>query len=107
MCRDKGVGTLAQEVEAIDITNVLELLRVAEAVQASGKPRVLPSNQGDVAVVVPTTPRSRRTRRSARPVTLDDDPLFSFIGSGHRGIPGGMSDRSHEALARLSSLTPR
>jgi hypothetical protein len=95
----KKVSELAKDVEAIDITNVSELLRIAKAVQSSGTPRVLRSNQEDVAVVVPTTPRARRTRRSARPVTLDD-PLFSLIGSGHSGIPGGMSDRKHEALAR-------
>lgn len=91
---------MAKELEAIDITNEPELLRIAEAVQASGTPRLLRRNQEDVALVVPTTSKpAKLPRRSSRPVTLDD-PLFALFGTGHSGIPGGMSDRKHEALTR-------
>jgi hypothetical protein len=33
-------------------------------------------------------------------VLSKDDPLFGLIGIGHSGIPGGVSGKKHEYLAR-------
>ena len=91
---------MAKELVATDITSNPELRRLAEAVQASGEPRLLRRDHEDIAVVVPVSVSlATRTRRSSRPVTVDD-PLFSLIGCGHSGVPGGLADRKHEALAR-------
>ncbi len=87
---------MAKELKSLDITDTPELLRLAEEVQATGKPQVLVRESEELAVLMPV-PKKRS--RKGKPLT-EDDPLFRLIGIGRSGIPGGVSGKKHEYLAR-------
>ena len=55
---------MTKELKPIDITNVPELLRIAEEVGATGEPRLLRKDHVDLAVVMPITRPARRSRRT-------------------------------------------
>lgn len=66
----------------IDISNVPELLRIAEEVRTTGEPQVLRADRDDVAVEIRMEPK-RRKRAPAVPrgkVFTKDDSLFNIIG---------------------------
>ncbi len=88
---------MARELEPIDISHTPELLRLAEDVQRTRRPRLLRRDTEDLVVVSPA-PQPRRPRGR---VLTEDDPLFGLIGIGDSGIPGGISANKHEALGRL------
>ena len=52
----------------------------------------------DVALLSPV-PAKKRAKTKAKPVT-SDDALFRLIGIGKSDIPGGVSGKKHEYLAR-------
>jgi len=89
---------MAREYRRIDIDNISELLTIAEDVWATGESRVLARGGEDIAVVKPCRPGKRKVSK-VRPVTRDD-ALFRLVGIGQSGIPGGLSDKKHEALDR-------
>ncbi len=89
---------MASEPQPIDITDYPDLVRLVEEMQASQTPRVLRRDDEDVALLTPVKPKRKRSSR-ARPVT-EDDPLFRLIGSGETGVPGGISGKKHEYLAK-------
>ena len=89
---------MARELKRIDITDVPDLLRIAEEVRTTQEPRVLRRDSEDVAILVPVQPARRRGAR-ARPVTRED-ALFRLVGLGRSGIPGGVSAKKHEYLGR-------
>jgi hypothetical protein len=60
---------MVQEAERIDISNIPELVRLAEEVARTRKPRLLTRGEEEVALLSPA--RSRR-RRKAKPVTNAD-----------------------------------
>jgi hypothetical protein len=72
----EDVKTVANEVKAIDITNVPELLRLAEEVRTTGEPRLLRLNGEDLAIVRPTRKRARRS-----PSKADYEAFLSSAGS--------------------------
>lgn len=89
-----------------------DLLAAAEDVARTGKRRVIRKGRRPLAVLVPyeapvranesadrLKERSRRARRKTGVLTFDD-PFFRLVGIGASGIPGGVSGRKHEALAR-------
>ena len=47
---------MQREMKHIDISNVPELLRIAEEVQSTRQPRILTRDSEDVAVLIPVTP---------------------------------------------------
>lgn len=89
---------MAKELKPIDVSNVPELLRIAREVRETGESRLLKSDGEELAVLTPVQP-PRRTRPRRGSLTKDD-PLFSLIGIGRSGIPGGVSGKKHEYLAR-------
>ena len=89
---------MAKELKPIDISDSPELLRLAEEVKRSREPRVLVREAEELAEVRPVPARRKRSAKG-RPVT-EDDPLFRLIGVGRSGIPGGVSGKKHEYLAR-------
>lgn len=89
---------MARELKPIDITNVPELLRIVEEVQQTNQPRILKRDSEELAILSPVT-RRKRSPSKAQPVTHDDS-LFRLIGIGKSGIPGGVSGKKHEYLAR-------
>ena len=89
---------MQREFRPVDIGNIPELLRLAEEVNASKEPRVLRRNGEDLAILMPAKPSRKKAKRG--PVT-EEDALFRLIGIGKSGIPGGVSGKKHQYLARV------
>jgi hypothetical protein len=90
-------SAVAKELEAIEIGDLPDLLHLAEEVQRTGRPRLLRRQSEDVAVLMPAPPPRKRPKGRA---LTPDDALFRLIGIGKSGIPGGVSGKKHEYLAR-------
>jgi hypothetical protein len=72
---------MAEHAKPIDISNIPELLQLAEEVHRSHEPRVLRRNTEDLAMVVPL-PRTKKADRHARAKTEEDIEAFhSAAGS--------------------------
>jgi hypothetical protein len=89
---------MAKEPKRIDISRIPELLSMAQEVRATNEPAVLQQESEDLALLSPVRPK-KRSKTTAQPVT-SDDALFRLIGIGKSGIPGGISGKKHEYLAR-------
>jgi hypothetical protein len=89
---------VARQLKPIDISNTPDLLKLAEEVQRSKEPYLLQRDNEDIAVLMPAPKRTKSGTR-VKPVETDD-ALFRSIGSGRSGIPGGVSGKKHEYLAR-------
>lgn len=87
---------MARELQRIDVSSTPELLRIAEEVHNTGKPRVLGRDDEDLAVVMPAKAVKRRSHRG-RPLTYDD-PLWELVGSVSSAEPTDAS-KKHEYLA--------
>ena len=92
---------MARELSPIDITHTPEDLRLAEEVAKSGIPRVLRSDDRDVAVISPapsTAPKTRRSRRTSR-----EDSLWGIVGLADAAdfpdVPADVSTNKHTYLA--------
>jgi hypothetical protein len=94
----EGVKEMAKEPKRIDISSIPELLSIAHEVQRTNEPRILKQDSEDLAILSPVLPK-KRSKSKAQPVT-SDDALFRLIGIGKSGIPGGVSGKKHEYLAR-------
>jgi hypothetical protein len=82
----------------IDVSRIPELLHLAQEVRSTNEPRILQQESEDLAILSPVWPK-KRAKATAQPVT-SDDALFRLIGIGKSGIPGGVSGKKHEYLAR-------
>lgn len=71
---------MAEHVHPIDVSDVPELLRLAEEVQRSKEPRVLRRDNEDLALVVPLMPTTTR-RRGRVPTEADLEAFRSAAGS--------------------------
>ena len=89
---------MATEIQAVDIGELPELVRLAEEVRATRTPRLLRRDDEDVAIIMPC--RTARPRARRKGVLTRDDPLFRSIGSGRSGIPGGISGRKYNAFKK-------
>jgi len=87
-----------KEPKRIDISSIPELLSIAQEVRSTNEPRILQQESEDLAMLSPVRPK-KRSQITAQPVT-SDDALFRLIGIGKSGIPGGISGKKHEYLAR-------
>ncbi len=89
---------MAKEPKHIDISSIPELLKIAQEVRRTHEPRILQEESEDLAILSPAQPK-KRGKTKAKPVT-EDDALFRLIGIGTSEIPGGVSGKKHEYLAR-------
>jgi hypothetical protein len=89
---------MAKELRRIDISSIPELLKLVQEVRSSNEPSILRQENEDVALLSPV-PAKKRAKTKTMPVT-SDDALFRLIGIGKSGIPGGISGKKHEYLAR-------
>jgi hypothetical protein len=87
---------MAKEPRHIDISRIPELLKIVHEVRQTNEPTILQEEREDVALLSPV-PAKKRAK--TKPVT-GDDALFRLIGIGKSGIPGGVSGKKHEYLAR-------
>lgn len=88
---------MARELRSLDARDVPGLLNIAKEIRDTGEARVIKDNGENLAIIAPAKPM-RRTRRTG--IVTEDDALFRLIGIGKSGIPGGVSGRKHEYLAR-------
>ncbi len=88
---------MEREAIPLEIDSSVDLLRLAQEVQESGEPRLLTHNGEQLVIVAPVKSRVRRRKTG---LVKQGDPLFSIIGIGDSGVPGGYSERKHELLAR-------
>ena len=81
---------MSQELKHTDISNVPELLSIAEEVQTSGEPQILTRDTEEIAVLMPITfsPRSRAVSRSRtkRPKTKADYQAFQSAAGGWKDV---------------------
>jgi hypothetical protein len=89
---------MAKEPKRIDISKIPELLSIAQEVQSTNESRILQQDSEDLALLSPVRPK-KRSQTTAQPVT-SDDALFRLSSIGKSGIPGGVSGKKHEYLAR-------
>ena len=89
---------MAKEPKRIDISSIPELLSLAQEVRRTNESSILKQASEDLAILSPVLPK-KRSKTKAQPVT-SDDALFRLIGIGKSGIPGGVSGKKHEYLAR-------
>lgn len=69
---------MAERHKSIDISDVPEILRLAEEVRRAGEPRVLQKDGEDLAMVVPL--RRPRKRRMKKPTPEDIEAFRSAAG---------------------------
>jgi hypothetical protein len=89
---------MAKERKYIDISSIPELLKLVHEMRQTNEPTILQQASEDVALLSPV-PVKKRTKTKGKAVT-SDDALFRLIGIGKSGIPGGVSGKKHEYLAR-------
>jgi hypothetical protein len=87
-----------KEPKRIDISSIPDLLSFAQEVRRTNEPSILKQESEDLAILSPVLPK-KRAKTKAQPVTSDEE-LFRLIGIGKSGIPGGVSGKKHEYLAR-------
>ena len=89
---------MAKEPKHIDISRIPELQKLVHEVRQTNEPTILREEHEDVALLSPV-PAKKRAQTKVKPVT-EDDALFRLIGIGKSDIPGGVSGKKHEYLAR-------
>ena len=78
---------MAKDVRSIDISSVPDLVRIAEEVRTSGKPRILRRNGEDMAMVIPIA--HSRKRGTGRTRTQADYDAFLSSAGGWKGLVDG------------------
>ena len=85
-------------MEVIDVRTRPDLRQFVDELRARKRPLLLKDADEEIARIMPVRPSYTRFPRG-KAVTLDD-PLFQLIGIGRSGIPGGVSGKKHEYLAK-------
>lgn len=78
---------MAKEMRSIDISSVPDLVRIAEEVRTSGRPRILRRNGEDMAMVIPIAHGRKHGTRRTR-TQADYDAFLSSAG-GWKGLVDG------------------
>lgn len=92
---------MAREPRPLDVTDIPEILRIAEAVQKSNEPRVLRRDSEDIALLIPLRQVDKKRFRGRS--TSADDPLWSIVGMAHSDGPGDVSENVDKYLAEANS----
>jgi antitoxin (DNA-binding transcriptional repressor) of toxin-antitoxin stability system len=85
---------MAKRLEEIDVTDLEEVTAIAEEVERTGEPKRLTKGGKDIAIISPVP--SRRRRKTG--IITESDPLFSLVGIGQSGVPGGFSSRKYDVF---------
>ena len=88
---------MAKEPRHIDISSIPELQKLVHEVRQTNEPTILREESEDVALLSPVPAKKQKAKGKA---VTSDDALFRLIGIGKSGIPGGVSGKKHEYLAR-------
>ena len=95
---------MAEQPESIDITNVPEILRLAEEVHRAGEPRILRSNGQELALVAPL-PQSKKRRRG-RVLSESDYAAFRSAAGGWKDIDTDTLIKNIYESRRIPSRPP-
>lgn len=87
----------SKEAKHIDVSNMPELLELAEEVRNTGKTHVLQRGGEELAQITPVAPRAK-SRIKGRP-TSADDPIWNIVGMAHSSGPGDVSENVDKYLA--------
>src|SRR5947199_9868224 len=79
-----GYKEIQREIKHLDISNVPELLRIAEEVRITHQPRILRRESEDLAILMPVTPSSQR--RLKRELTESDYQAFLSAEGSWSGL---------------------
>ncbi len=96
---------MARELTPIDISNTPDLLRLAEEVAESGKPRVLRRADEDVAVLMPVK-KSASRRRTGRKKTEADREAFLASAGGWSDVDTDTFIEENYKSRRISTRPP-
>ena len=77
---------MARELRSIDISDVPELLRLAEEVRTTNEPHVLRRAGEDIAVLMPIGPTTKR--RGRKPALARRSPAPEEVARSKAGIVG-------------------
>ena len=90
---------MAKELKPIDVSQLPELLRIAEQVRASVEACVLKRDHEELAVLSPVN-RARTARRRKSGLIAKDDALWDIVGlAGDDKGPTDVSRNKHKYLA--------
>ena len=95
---------VAKEIKAIDVSNVPELLRLAEEVRASNEPRLLRRDREDLAILTQAKPA--RKRRAARGKSEADYAAFRSAAGSRKDVDTDKLIADIYESRRLSSRPP-
>ena len=100
---------MSREVQRIDVSDLPEVLRLAEQVNASRAPHLLTRGEQVVAMLTPVEPTaSPRAARRPQRTTSPDDPLWNIIGIGDSaGSPDDPTDVSENKYRHLADAYDR
>ena len=88
---------MVKELKRVDISNIPELVRIAQEVRDSNEPQLLTRDNEELAILTPVRPSVKRRPRG-RPTTAGD-PMWKLVGMGDSGGPGDVSVNKHKYLA--------
>lgn len=93
---------MVREAQALDVSQLPDVLSLAEQVKQTRTPRILVGADGEeLARVVPP---KRSTRGSRGKPTSADDPFWRIVGMGRsEGGPSDVSERVDEYLAEAAA----
>lgn len=95
---------MIKELKPIDITNVPELLSLAEEVHRTNEPRLLRRESEDLAILMPVKPAPRRRRRWAK--TRADYEAFRSAAGGWKDVDTDKLIEDIYADRRISDRPP-
>jgi hypothetical protein len=71
---------VARDIRVVDVSDLPDILRLAEAVQQSGHPRILRCDGEDLAVIFPIAASTRRSRKPRAYSEADDAAFLAAAG---------------------------
>src|SRR5438128_1664829 len=92
------------EFKSIEISEIPDVLRIAEEVRSTNEPRVLSRNDEAIAVVVPVS--AARRPRSKRPGTKADHDAFLAAAGGWKDLIDPEEFKQNIAASRGSDRYP-
>jgi hypothetical protein len=91
----------------LDISNLPELLRIAQEVRDTNEPRLLRREREDLAILTPAKGARRRPPVPRGKPTSAADPLWSIVGIGRSTGPTDVSSHKHKYLAEAYAAEAR
>lgn len=96
-CPSEGIESMAKELKPIDISEVPDLLRIAQQVRDSGEPCLLTRAGEEIAILAPVKPARRTGRKSG--IVTRGDTLWNIVGMASSDRPGDVARNKHQYLA--------